>query len=276
MQRSLERSERVRTEWDADGVHDLRVALRRCRTMAESLSEVTPDSGWRKVKKSTRALFRAMGELRDTQVERAWVKRLAPPRAAGRAHLLRALGRREKQERESARKALNEFELKDWKKLSRKLARKAALFPLESVVFQRLAVAKIEEAANLLAGARKSGSGVAWHRARIGLKHFRYVAENFLPRRFAPFAAEVKRLQDLLGEVHDLDVLRAELRRSASRLDDAARAAWKEKIAAERKVRLAEVIAKTSGGGSVIPAWRSGFQIAHALTSPPVLNRRSA
>jgi CHAD domain-containing protein len=86
----------------------------------------------------------------------------------------------------------------------------------------------------------------------------------------------VKRLQDLLGEVHDLDVLRAELRRSASRLDDAARAAWKEKIAAERKVRLAEVIAKTSGGGSVIPAWRSGFQIAHALTSPPVLNRRSA
>jgi CHAD domain-containing protein len=276
MHRVVERADRAREDWDEDSVHDLRVALRRCRTMAEALSQVNPDSGWRKIKKSSRDVFRVLGELRDTQVERSWVKKLAPPRDLIRGHLLRVLSSREKIERGEAGKALEYFAIKEWKKLSRKLERKARLFPLESVVFQRLALAKLGEAADLFAQARKSRSGAAWHRARIRLKHFRYIAENFLPRRYASITADVKRVQDLLGEIHDLDVLLADVRRNSAGLDAAALEGWMVRIHAERKNRLADVMAKTTGTGSLLQAWRSRFEIAHALTSEPLLDRRSA
>ncbi len=75
MDRVLDRAEQVEKSWDADDVHDLRVALRRCRTMADALSEVTPDSAWRKIKKGEpRPLPRAPAHLRDIQVQRIWIK----------------------------------------------------------------------------------------------------------------------------------------------------------------------------------------------------------
>ncbi|HXY77182.1 MAG TPA: CHAD domain-containing protein, partial [Candidatus Acidoferrales bacterium] len=42
MSRVLENADKAGRDWDADDVHDLRVALRRCRTMAEALDEVNP------------------------------------------------------------------------------------------------------------------------------------------------------------------------------------------------------------------------------------------
>jgi phosphohistidine phosphatase len=281
MQRVVDRAGQAREAWDAESVHDLRVALRRCRAMAEALSQVNPDPGWRRIKKSSRDLFRELGALRDTQVEREWARKLAPSKEPIRMHLLRVFSRREKEQRKTACKALDGFSLKEWKKLSRKLERKTGLFPLESIVFQRLALANIDETAGLLARARKSRSGAAWHRARISLKHFRYLAENFLPRRYAPCAGGVKRLQDLLGEMHDLDVLRHDLRRNSSRLDSALVAAWMEKIHAERKTRLAEAVAKISGGALLVTC-RLVFQLAHTVPSESLademsrLNRRTA
>ncbi len=276
MERVLARANRVAESWDSESVHDLRVALRRCRAMAEALSEVNPDSGWRKIKKSSRRLFHALGALRDTQVEREWVKKLSPPREPLRGHLLRILSRREKEQRENARDAVDKFSAKEWKKLFRKLERRAELFPLESIVFQRVALARLQETAELLSLARKRRSAAAWHRARIGLKHFRYVAENFLPRRYEAWAVDVKRLQDFLGEVHDLDVLRADVRRNAAALPPACVVAYLDKIESERKLRIAEVLANTSGAGSLLHKWQSGLEIAHLVSAPSQLNRRSA
>lgn len=276
MERVPTRVDRVAEKWDAESVHDLRVALRRCRAMAEALSEVNPDSGWRKIKKSTRRLFHALGALRDIQVEREWVKKLAPPHEPLRSHLLRVLSRREREQRETARGALKDFGAKEWKRLSRKLERKAELFPLESVVFQRVALARLHEVGELLSVARKRRSAIAWHRARIGLKHFRYVAENFLPRKYEPCAADVKRLQDLLGEVHDLDLLRADVRRKAAELPLESAGSWLDKIETESKVRIAEVLAKTTGEDSLLQKWQCRLEIAHMVSAAPQLNRRSA
>jgi len=276
-ERVIERAERVRERWDPDSVHDLRVALRRCRTMAEALNQVNPDPIWRKIKKSTKRLFHSLGQLRDTQVERDWVRRLLPPGEAVRGRLLRALSRREQNERAASRKALKDFGTKEWNKLSRKLEDKAQLFPVESIVFQRLALARLAEAADLFASARKKRSAVAWHRARIGLKQFRYTMENFLPRRYAMWSADVKLLQDLLGDLHDLDVLRLDLRRQANAIDPQLTDGWLAKIDEERKKRLVEIIAMTSGASSVLQLWRSGLEIAHSINpSSPLLDRRSA
>src|SRR5271163_3995 len=137
MNRVLELAEEVQNGWKSREVHDLRVALRRCRTMADALSEVNPDHGWRGLKKESRALFHALGALRDTQVEQEWLKKLSAPGDPIRKHLLKVLAASQKEHRVKARRALGEFDCKDWRKSVPKLRAKGQFFPLESVVFQR-------------------------------------------------------------------------------------------------------------------------------------------
>src|SRR5271170_1468050 len=116
MNRVLELAEEVQNGWKSREVHDLRVALRRCRTMAEALSQVNPDHGWRGLKKESRDLFRALGTLRDTQVEQEWLKKLSVPSDPVRNHLLKALAGVQKGHRVKARRALADFDRKDWRK----------------------------------------------------------------------------------------------------------------------------------------------------------------
>jgi CHAD domain-containing protein len=276
MDRVLERADQVRHSWDVDGVHDLRVALRRCRTMADALSEVNPGPGWRKLKRASRKLFQALGKLRDTQVKRVRVKKLGAPGDPLRKHLLRLLTREEIKDQKIAARALDEFDRKEWRKLTRKLIPKSRFFPTESVVFQRLALARLNEAAEFHQQARKRRSAVAWHRLRIALKLFRYTVESFLPQRYEVWSEDMKRMQDLLGEMHDLDVLRTEIRRSASKLDPAIVAQWIEKIDRERKVHFQELAAKTAGPDSPWLTWRAGFQWGHALSARSLAERRTA
>jgi CHAD domain-containing protein len=243
--------------------------------MAEALAEVNPAPGWRRLKKSSRALFHTLGVLRDTQVERDWIKKLGAPGDPIRRHVLRILAAQERENRARAERALHRFDRKEWRKLSRKLPHKAQFFPLESVVFQRLALASLNEAVALERRARKGRSRVAWHRLRIGVKRFRYLVENFLPKRHAAWGGDLKRMQDLLGEVHDLDVLRLEVRRHCSALDSAAVAAWLEKIEAERKKRLDEYRAKTNDKEFLWLAWRHSLQGGNSLHSVSLVEAQS-
>lgn len=268
MNEAVKRADNLRPDWDPDDVHDLRVALRRCRTMADTLSEVNPGAGWHKLKKHSKRLFRTLGDLHDTQVERDWVRKLGSVKDAGgglRKHMVRVLARRQKKCRAAAEVALDSFSGKTWHKLTRKLPDEARFFPLESVVFQREALAKLNDAVELYQKARKNPSSIAWHRARIGIKRFRYVVENFLPQRYEPWSADLKRMQDLLGDVHDLDVLRADIKNEAGKLAPVEVAAWIEKIAAERKIRLNEFRLMASAKDSPWLVWRAGFQWGHSL-----------
>jgi CHAD domain-containing protein len=276
MDRVLQRASEVERSWNEDDVHDLRVALRRCRTMAEALDEVNPSPGWRKLKKSTRELFHALGELRDVQVERGWLKKLAPSGDPVRRHLLTVLAGQEKLDRAKAERALKAFDRKGWKKLTRKLAPKAQFFPLESVVFQRLALARLNQAAELFQKARKSRSTVAWHRLRIGVKSFRYIVENFLPHRCEAWCDDLRRMQDLLGEVHDMDVLRTKVRPLSVRLRPSLVAQWNERIDAKRKACLDAFLQLSAGPSSPWLTWRAGFQWGHVLVAASVPERRTA
>src|SRR5271157_4348410 len=68
MERALKGLEKVRTSPEPDAVHDLRVALRRCRSVAAVMEEVDPEGSWQEMRKLGRKLFRQLGELRDVQV----------------------------------------------------------------------------------------------------------------------------------------------------------------------------------------------------------------
>jgi CHAD domain-containing protein len=265
MGKVLDLAEKAREDFDADVVHDLRVAMRRCRTMADTLSEVNPDPGWRKMKKASKPLFHNLGRLRDCQIEREWAKKIGGSGDLFRKHLLKQLGEKEKRLKLEAAVALGKFDRKDWRKCTRKLSDKAQFFPPESVVFQRLAQTRINEAGELFDRARKGRSRVAWHRLRIGLKRFRYTVENFLPERYEAWSAEMKRLQDLLGEVHDLDVLRAESQKQSAGWDPAVVTLWLEKIESARKLRLDQVRLRLADKNPPFAIWRAGLQNGRAM-----------
>jgi CHAD domain-containing protein len=267
MDRVLELAEEVQNGWQTREVHDLRVALRRCRTMADALSEVNPDRGWRELKKESRKLFHALGELRDTQVEQEWLKKLSATGDPVRKHLLKVLAQAQKEHRVKGRRALADFDRKGWRKSTQRLRGKAQFFPLDSVVFQRLALTRLSEAAELYERARRGRSRIAWHRLRIGLKGFRYTLENFMPQRYQPWSEDLKHIQDLLGEVHDLDVLRAVIRRQRAKLAEADVQQWFERIEEARRARLEKFRSVVAGKGSLWMVWRAGFQAIHVVQS---------
>ncbi len=190
--------------------------------------------------------------------------------------MLIVLGRQEKMHRKDAEEALDRFDRKDWRKSSRKLARKAQFFPLESVAFQRLALKSLNEAVELFGQARRGRSRVAWHRLRIRLKRFRYVVENFLPLRYEAWGENLKRMRDLLGDVHDLDVLRAEIRRRRSKPDPLVVAKWFERIECERKTRLDEFRSKLSDKELLWPSWRSGLRGGTTLEKISLIEAQTA
>src|ERR1700740_2118060 len=85
--RVIQELENVRSSPDADAVHDLRVAIRRCRSVASVMAEVDPHPAWPAMRKISRKLFRGLGALRDAQVMDEWVKKLAPEADPVRIHL---------------------------------------------------------------------------------------------------------------------------------------------------------------------------------------------
>src|SRR5882724_10190358 len=57
MDRVVAELENVRSSPDADAVLDLRVAIRRCRSLASVMEEVDPDPAWQEMRKTVRKLF---------------------------------------------------------------------------------------------------------------------------------------------------------------------------------------------------------------------------
>src|ERR1700678_1595684 len=78
MLRVLEECEHVSADFSPDPVHDLRVSLRRCRSLADGLHALDPDPNWKAMKKAGKRLFQRLGALRDIQVMMEWVEKLAP------------------------------------------------------------------------------------------------------------------------------------------------------------------------------------------------------
>jgi len=80
----LEECEHVAADFSADPVHDLRVSLRRCRSLADGMIALDPDPDWKAMKKAGKRLFQRLGALRDVQIMMEWIEKLDPtPAIAG-------------------------------------------------------------------------------------------------------------------------------------------------------------------------------------------------
>lgn len=293
-------------DFRADPVHDLRVSLRRCRSLADGMMAMDPDRNWKAMKKAGKKLFQSLGALRDVQIMMEWIEKLdvktttaesldgsrdvlgAPGKADGTVlsvtdqdpsmtetgetqhapadALLQILKERETEQKRAARAALEEFGRKQWRQWSNSLPLRAARIRPGSVVFKHLALERWTNARDLHTRAMRNRSQVALHALRIGIKRFRYIVENFLPEQHQAWGNDMKHMQDLLGDVHDLEVLWGAALACRVFSDAASRKAWHERIVEERKKRIDEYRSRTSGPASLWNVWRAGLPRGKQIT----------
>ena len=257
MERVLEEGDRASAGFEADPVHDLRVALRRCRSLADGLMAMDPDPSWKEMKKAGKKVFQSLGDLRDMHVMQQWVETLSDASDPVALKLLEHVRAREVECKQEAFRELEQFDRKQWRQWSKTLPRRAARVRPGSVVFKHLALEKWTAAYDLHKRALRTRSQAALHELRIGIKRFRYTVENFLPRQHAIWGNDLKELQDLLGEVHDLDVLWNTAVEIGAFSDLESKNRWRERLAEERSKRVARYREKMVGKQSLWRAWRA-------------------
>jgi CHAD domain-containing protein len=259
MERVLEECERAGVDLAADPVHDLRVALRRCRSLADGVMALDPDSGWKQMKRAGKRLFGSLGELRDVQVMDEWTQRLGSADDPVTVTLLQSLRGREIQLKLEAAKALQEFDRKQWRRWGAVLPRRATRLRQGSPLFKHLALEHWTNTYDLHRRAMRNRSQVALHSLRIGLKRFRYIVENFLPEQHAAWKGDLKELQDLLGEIHDLDVFWAMALQLKAFPHEESRSQWHQRVIEERAQRVEKYHSKMLGADSLWQVWRSAL-----------------
>jgi len=257
MRKVLEECDKARHEFAPDPVHDLRVAIRRCRSLADGLMTLDSRPDWKKMKRAGRQLFRELGALRDIQVMAEWVKQLAPADDPAAATLLGQIAAQEPLLKQASLAALDAFDRERWEQWADLLPKRADRVAPGSLAFRHLALERWHGAHELHRRALRNRSKTSFHQLRIGLKKFRYTVENFLPQLHQAWGDDLKKLQDWLGEVHDLDVLWATALKTKAFPDAAARSFWREKIEAERNRRLQEYRDKMTGPAALWQVWRA-------------------
>jgi CHAD domain-containing protein len=257
MQQVVVECQRASLDFSADSVHDLRVALRRCRSLAAVLQCVDPHPAWKRMRRAGKVVFAALGELRDIQVMMQWIQTLLPPDDATAAALLGFVSGREVVLKREAAAALARFDQAEWIKWSELLPARAQPIAQCNVILEHLALEHWSHAHELHRHALRNRSRTSYHNLRIGIKKLRYMVENFLPILNQDFGKDLKHLQDVLGEIHDLDVLWATALEVNKFPNIQERIAWRDLIDRERDERIAKYRAKMVGANSLWRVWRA-------------------
>jgi CHAD domain-containing protein len=270
MQRVVAEREKASGSFNADAVHDLRVALRRCRSIAEGFQSVDGDPSWKKMRKAGKVVFSALGDLRDTQVLLEWIERLrsdCPPLADRlSSHCLQ----RESELKTRAAEVVDRFDTQRWQQWAQKLDEQVKAAGNPSEVFQVLALERYEAARQLHSKALRDRSKTALHELRIGIKKLRYIVENFLPELDRSWGKDLRHIQDLLGEIHDLDVLLNTARQTQAFGSPQERQQWCAAVSRERTQRVQAYRDKMLGRHSLWQEWRSGLPAGERLRSAVV------
>lgn len=197
---------RARKCLSEDNVHDLRTAIRRCRIIAKSLSAVSPNPEFEKIGRLSKKTFKAMGRLRDLQVMRDWTRSLFK-NVKGCGKALKKFGRQEKKLSKRACREIEKFKTGKWRKLVRRLCGREAMTPYLECAFEPYAASLLHRTREAHRAAEKKKTELSYHKLRICFKKFRYFLENFLPDIYRREGKTLEKIQDLLGNYHDLSVL---------------------------------------------------------------------
>jgi CHAD domain-containing protein len=260
---------KVRSNPGSDEVHDLRVALRRCRSVATVFEEIDPDPAWEEMRETAKKLFRALGKLRDAHIMEDWVKRLTPASDPVRVRMHSLFEAEEPELRNEVLRVAGKFDEKNWKRLQRRLRQRVRFLPIGGLAAECLAWERFEEIKQLHAHALRSSKAKPWHALRIGLKKLRYTVESLLPEHHAAWNENLKRLQDLLGDIHDLDVLEEKVKAEAG-VAGPTRKSWKQHVQGERAKRVQTYRQLTLGKTSIWNKWRHALPHGERLEAASI------
>ncbi|MFL5273996.1 MAG: CHAD domain-containing protein [Anaeromyxobacteraceae bacterium] len=249
-------ADRLARASDPEALHDFRVGLRRLRSTLRAYGPWLEGSVRGKEVRRLKKLARGTNDARDAEVQLAFLAEQEEALGASRRSGLDFL-----RERFAARRRAGEGgggELAErYRRVARKLAKRLATYErrlgAESEPFAAAVATIVRDDLAELRGRLDRVEGATdeehVHRARIAGKRLRYVLEPLRgnPRADATSAVKhLKRLQDLLGDLHDAHVLSHEI---ASALVDAA---------AERARQLHAAVDRGEAGARVGASPRGG------------------
>lgn len=213
--RALKRQLPLAIEGDDRGVHQARVATRRLREAVPVLTTGLKGSKGRKAAKKLRNLTRAMGSVRELDVTVALIDEFAASNDLSRA-ALQDVRLHVEEERKLRREAmLGRLGHVNIEKLNRRLASVTeAVAQSDSQAWRQTLAGRLVKRSRRLA-LRIDEAGQLYapenlHQVRIAGKQLRYGLELAADSGIKPAVAlvrELKRVQDVLGRLHDLQVL---------------------------------------------------------------------
>jgi CHAD domain-containing protein len=245
---------RVLLPKDEQAVHDLRVALRRTRTVLEVGRTVLGRFYADEVRRELRELQSATGALRDEEVLLDLVTSLRVDDADVRAWI-EARRRREQRLRAALRRKVREGGLDRERRLLGALVA-FRIKPSRDRRVTKFARRAVEDARREVDRRRVAGldDAESLHRLRIAYKRLRYTVETFasvLSSDLTALAQPASRSQSRLGQLHDVDVAIVCVQRARG-LADPAREALLIELTRIRRDR-AEAVEQELGVTSIAP-----------------------
>jgi CHAD domain-containing protein/CYTH domain-containing protein len=199
---------------DVEALHDFRVALRRLRSWERAYRPHLGKTVPKRLRTALRGLARATGAGRDAEVQLAWLRQAGGEVGAERASGVAWLTGRLEERRDHAYGAVADVG-RAFDAVERTL-RGAPSAERFGPVAAGLIEQRMEELRQRLAAVRGADDALLIHAARIRGKRLRYLLEPLEPygEPVTALLERLRRLQDLLGELHDLHGVGAELERA--------------------------------------------------------------
>jgi CHAD domain-containing protein len=220
------RIQECRIQFSEKAVHDLRVEIRRLLALVDLIGVFLPERPVKKGIKLLKQHLDALDELRDAQVQALRVGRLARHQAGARSYL-EHLTRREQRAVRKTAKAIRDFRPGRIRKLIERFRegiRTRAKQGLEEGDWARLrqsVLSAFAEATRLNRQVDVSDTRTI-HRTRIAFKNYRYMIETVSPWLNCASRRQLRTMQQhqtLMGNVQDLEVLMAGVRRFLAKQD---------------------------------------------------------
>ena len=196
----------LQTRIDSEAVHDMRVAANRLRAALRLFG----NHRVREMQREVKRLQDALGEVRDGQVEIAWLEGQKRPGDGEAIRMLLAQRRAALQEKEAAL----EPEMKRWTartapEIEQVLSRVGGDRRLGGGRMRSALKTQVQAVRKKLAASRNTWKPSALHKLRIEIKRLRYTAELLTPaleKQVVAFLDRLPPVQSKLGDLHDEDV----------------------------------------------------------------------
>ena len=201
---------------EVEGIHQARVASRRLRELVPAVARAADARDARALRRGFRAVTRLLGRSRELDVALETLQAIearAPGRAVAVAAVRADVVRERAEAGQAVRAHLDGVDVNDLAAGTRALAGRSESAAATRACARRVAARlgrRATELEHAVVGAGLIFAPGPLHGVRIALKKFRYaleVAERLGRFRLAGSMRRLKRLQDLLGDLHDLQVL---------------------------------------------------------------------